>query len=122
MASTDSVAQFLTVIVLFAVVLALAYFTTRFVGTYQQGRLTVRNFEPIETYRIANGKYLQLIKAGSKYIVIGIAKDSVTMMCELSEEEIKLGGDDKVSSPVGFKDIMEKARDKFSKGDDKHEE
>ena len=118
---SDSIAQLLTVLLIFLLVLALAYFTTRFVGTYQKTKLVNRNFEHIETYRITNGKYLQLVKAGSKYVVIGIGKDSISMICELSEDEIKKQGEAFGSSET-FRAIMDKAREKFSKGDDKHEE
>lgn len=119
----DSIAQFVTVILIFLIVLALAYFTTRFVGSYQKTRLANKNFEAIETFRITNGKYLQLLKAGSKYIVIGIGKDSITMICELSEEEVFVSPNEPIMpTSDSFKAIMEKAREKLTKGGNKHDE
>ncbi|MBR6159125.1 MAG: flagellar biosynthetic protein FliO, partial [Lachnospiraceae bacterium] len=86
---TESFTQFLTVILVFVLVLALTYFTTRFVGSYQKTKSIGRNFEVIETYRITNGKYLQIVRVGEKYMVIGVGKDNITGICELSAEDIK---------------------------------
>ena len=106
----ESFTQFLTVFLVFILVLALTYFTTRFVGNYQKARSINRNFEVIETYRITNGKYLQIVKVGSKYLVIGIGKDDVTSICELSEDDIKPAAE-MPSQPVeAFKSIFEKAK------------
>ena len=60
----ESFTQFLTVFLVFLLVLALTYFTTKFVGSYQKSASYNKNFEAIETYRITNGKYLQLVRIG----------------------------------------------------------
>ena len=46
------------------------------------------NFEVVETYAIAQNKYLQLMRMGNKYIVISVSKDSVQYITELEEEEV----------------------------------
>ncbi|MCR5687690.1 MAG: flagellar biosynthetic protein FliO [Lachnospiraceae bacterium] len=112
----ESITQFLTVFLVFILVLALTYLTTRFVGGYQKAKTAGSNFEAIETYRITNGKYLQIVKVGSKYIVIGISKDSITNICELSEDEIRQVAGPAAQSADAFKDLFEKARQKFGKG------
>jgi len=119
--STDGFAQFLTAILIFLFVLALTYFTTRFIGKIQKNQLNSRNFEAIESYRITNGKYLQLVKVGTKYVVIGIGKDSVSMICEVSEEDIKLPKEQE-AMPDAFKSLMEKAKMRVGKRDDSHDE
>ena len=85
----ESFTQFLTVILVFILVLGLTYLTTRFVGSYQKVKGINRNFEVIETLKITNGKYLQIVKIGEKYVVIGIGKDSITSICELEPSDIK---------------------------------
>ena len=50
--SLEGAAQFLTVFVIFLLVLAITYYTTRFVGTYQKLQGFNRNFEAIETSEI----------------------------------------------------------------------
>lgn len=119
----ESFAQFLTAILIFVFVLLVAYFTTRFVGKFQKTQMGYRNFEVIESFKITNGKYLQLVKIGSKYVVIGIGKDSVTMICEVPEEEIKKASEQGVV-PDAFKDILSKTKARIGKrdGDDSHDE
>ena len=41
----------------------------------------------LETIRIANGKFLQLVKAGEQYFVIAVGKDEVTKIAELTEDK-----------------------------------
>ena len=112
----ESFTQFLTVILVFLLVLALTYFTTRFVGNYQKARSVNRNFEVIETYRITNGKYLQIVKIGEKYMVIGIGKDNITSICELSADDIKPVTESPSQSIETFKNILDKARQCIGKG------
>jgi flagellar protein FliO/FliZ len=112
----ESFTQFLTVILVFLLVLALTYFTTRFVGNYQKARSVNRNFEVIETYRITNGKYLQIVKIGEKYMVIGIGKDNITSICELSADDIKPVTESPSQSIETFKNLLDKARQRIGKG------
>ncbi len=112
----ESITQFLTVILVFVLVLGLTYLTTRFVGSYQKTKSATRNFDVIETYRVTNGKYLQIVKIGTKYVVIGIGKDDITHICDLSEEDIRT-----VPEPAGqgiesFRVLLEKAGQRFGKG------
>ena len=109
--------QFLTVILVFLLVLALTYLTTRFVGTYQKARTAAGNIEVIETYRITNGKYLQIVRVGEKYVVIGIGKDSITKVCELSEDDIKpVPEETGIQSSEMFKAIFDKAKERIKGG------
>ena len=117
----ESFTQFLTVILVFVLVLALTYITTRFVGNYQKTRSVNRNFEVIETYRITNGKYLQIVRIGEKYMVIGIGKDNVTSICELSAEDIKPVPESSPQGAVSFRSILEKVGARTGKGGSENE-
>lgn len=117
----ESITQFLTVILVFVLVLVLTYLTTRFVGTYQKTRALTRNFEVIETYRITNGKYLQIVKIGKKYVVIGIGKDDITNICELSEDDIKPIPESSGQGLESFRSILEKAGARIGKGNKDNE-
>lgn len=66
-----------------------------------------RNITVIETFKLTTNKYIQIVKAGEKYLVIGIAKDTITMLTELSEEEIQFAEE---AGPTKFQDILEKAK------------
>lgn len=86
--TTDSYLQFMTVLFLFVVVLAITYATTKWIANYQKGKAVCGNIEVIETSRIASNKYIQIIRIGSKYLAIAVGKDEVHMLTELSEEEL----------------------------------
>jgi len=113
----ESAAQFLTVLVLFIVVLALTYFTTKFVGNYQKMQGFGKNIEAIETYRITGNKFLQIVRVGRKYYLLSIGKDEVNSIAELSEEELDLNTDTPAVNDR-FKKMFEIAKDKMTKRGD----
>ncbi|MBQ7588508.1 MAG: flagellar biosynthetic protein FliO [Lachnospiraceae bacterium] len=113
----ESAAQFLTVLVLFIVVLALTYFTTKFVGNYQKMQGFGKNIEAIETYRITGNKFLQIVRVGRKYYLLSIGKDEVNSIAELSEEELDLNTDTPAVNDR-FKNMFEIAKDKMTKRGD----
>lgn len=106
----NSFVQFLTVLILFLFVLVITYITTRYIAGIEKNKLITGNMELIETLRISNNKYLQIIKVGGKYLCVAVCKDTVTMLVELEEEEIRM-----VESPspnINFQNIFEKVKKK----------
>ena len=67
------------------------------------------NIQIIETYKITTNKYIQIIKTGEKYLVIAVCKDTVTMLSELSGEELSIPDVPEVEM-LNFKEIFEKAK------------
>lgn len=57
-------------------------------ASIQKGKLKAGNMEMIETLRISNNKYLQIVRVGNKYLCMAVCKDTVTMLGELKEEEM----------------------------------
>ena len=110
----DGYLQFMTVLILFVFVLAITYLVTRWIANYQKGRAGLGNLEIIETCRVAPNKYIQIVKAGEKYLVIGVGKDEVHMLSELSAIELDLRREDVQTS--GFADIFEKIKNLKEKG------
>lgn len=107
----EAFAQLLTLFVIFVIVLALTYYVTRFVGNYQKGRMAGSNISILETMRISGSKYIQIVKIGSKVFAIAVAKDTVTYLCELNEDELvyndtSSGG--MLKNNENFKEILEK--------------
>lgn len=108
-ASAGSYAQFITVLFIFVAVLGVTAWTTRWMANYQKQQYVNENIEVIETTRIANNKYIQIIRAGEKYMVIAVCKDTVTMLGEIPEGELK---ETKLVQGFNFKEILEKAAGK----------
>lgn len=86
--STQNLLELLGLILVFVIVLVVCYFTTKFVASRQLVQKKIGNFEVVETFAIAQNKYLQLIRMGNKYVVISVAKDAVTFITELEESEV----------------------------------
>ena len=84
----DNLLQLFGVSVLFIIVLAITYLTTRFVGGIKLKKEKNSNFKVVETYRITNNKFLQIINIADKYIVISVSKDDIHFITEIDEEHI----------------------------------
>ncbi len=84
----DSYAQLITVLVIFVVVLAIAAVVTKYIARYQKSQGSGSNVEVLETAQIAAGKYIQLVRLGETYAAIAVCKDTVTMLCQIPEEQI----------------------------------
>ena len=61
----SSSAQFITVLLIFLFVVAITYFTTRYIAGYQKNLIRTGNMELVESLRISNNKYLQIVKTGN---------------------------------------------------------
>lgn len=84
----ETFAQLVTLLLIFLFVLGLTYFATRWVANIQKTKLSGSNVKILETMRISNSKYLQIVKIGSKCFAIAVCKDSITYLCELNEDEL----------------------------------
>ena len=107
--SLDSFVQFITILLLFLFVLVITYVVTRWVSGIQKVQMTGKNMELVETMRISNSKYLQIIRAGEKYLVIAVGKDTVTMLAELTADEVSLDVGNEVNS-LSFREILDKMK------------
>ena len=116
--SVNSYLQFMTVLILFVFVLVITWFVTKWIGGYQKARSINANIEAIETFHLANNKYIQIIRVGKKYLAVAIGKDSVTMLTEIPEDQLVLsaGIDDNQPS---FKELLDKLqKNKFLNNED----
>lgn len=119
--SEDSLLQLLGLLVLFVIILAACYFVTRWIANISSNTMCASNIKIIETYKISPNKYVQIIQIAGEYVAIAVAKDSVTFLCKLDEENIN-------TMPVkplefkSFKETFAKVRNKSTDSDDQVEE
>ena len=104
--SLQSLFELFGLILIFVIVLVVCYYTTKFVAGRQLVQKKIGNFEIVETFSIAQNKYLQLIRMGNKYVVISVAKDSVNVITELEEAEICQIQNNVSGSGKSFKEIL----------------
>ncbi|MDE5907567.1 MAG: flagellar biosynthetic protein FliO [Lachnospiraceae bacterium] len=105
----DSYIQFITVLILFVFVLAATYLITRWIAQYQKGKAGTGNLEIVETCRVSANKYVQIIRAGKKYLVVAIGKDEIHMLSELSEEEIDLQ-ENRQEQALDFASVLDRVK------------
>lgn len=116
--SLASFGQLLVAIIMFVVVVALCYFTTHFIAGYQKRKISVGNFAIIDSMKIANNKFIAIIKAGSDdYYIIGVGKDEITFIDKIDKEKINFKNDTKVSGQQpDFKRFKEMFRQYAGRG------
>ncbi len=103
----DSYVQFMTVLILFVFVLAITAFVTRWIGGYQKSRSVGANMELIESLRLSNNKYVQIVRVGRKYLAVAVCKDTVTMLTEVPEEDLNFP-EGSLGSASTFRDVLAK--------------
>jgi len=116
--NAQSFVQLITVLLIFALVLVITTLTTRFIGGYQRMQGKNRNLEIIESARVANNKYVQIIRTADKYIVIGVGKNEVSMLTEIDGDALINISPESDASKASFADIINKASAAFRKADD----
>ena len=84
-----SVLKLIGLIILCILIIVASYYTTKFVGKKQLGRTAKSNFRSIDIFRISTNKYLQIVEIGERYFCIAVAKDTITVVGELSKDNIK---------------------------------
>ena len=84
----ESFFQLIGVLLIFLFVLAITYVTTKWIGQYQQGLMQNKNIQVVETFRVSNNKFIQIIQVGERYLVISVCKDTINILTEITEDEL----------------------------------
>ena len=100
----ESFFQLISVLLIFLFVLVITYVSTRWVAQYQRGAMKNRNIQVIETFRVNNNKFIQIIQVGN-------------ILAELIEEELiwKPSTEDFQGSNINesFQEVFNKLKDKI---------
>ena len=110
--AAESFFQLIIILFIFVGVLAVTFYTTKWIVGYQKSHTFNRNLEVIETLKITPNKYIQIVRTGKDtYQVIAIGKDEIVSLGTLSEEQLFEITDlqERSSAPgVDFKNILDK--------------
>lgn len=113
----NSTIELITVLIIFVFVLLLTNYVTKWIANYQKVRYTQGNLTIIEAMRVSNNQYIQLVKVGKdKYLVVGVGKDSMTLLAELTKEELnELQDQIKTADKTGenFAAVLDSLKGKF---------
>lgn len=114
MSTLQNVMQLIGVIIIFIIILIATYYTTKWIGAAGIAGGRSKNIKVIETYKISQNKFIQILKTGEKYIVIGISKDHIEYLTELDADELVVEENTEAAA-VNFKDVFAKIKEKHKK-------
>ena len=117
--TSQSFFQLIIVLICFVGVLALAYFTTKWLANYQKGQSYNKNLKIIETLKVSPDKYVQIVACGNKrYLILGLSKNEVTLLGEMTEDELielevaPSGSSNSTNTSNAFSQIIDKMKNK----------
>lgn len=115
----ENIFQLIIVLFCFLIVLALTYYVTRWIAGYQKSQSISKNLSVVETLKLTTNKYIQLIQAGKDtYYVIAIGKDEITVLGQLSGEQLKGMPSQNMTIPTAkgdFADALQKFKEHLPK-------
>jgi len=91
--------NFFVLVLVFAIIVALAYFSIRLMGRAKNTRGFGGNIKVIEAAGLGFQNTVQLVKAGDKYFLIGVSRTGITLIGEVDEAGLNLGKQDAPQMP-----------------------
>jgi flagellar protein FliO/FliZ len=116
--SFENFIQFLSLIVVFILLLVVVYFVTRWIGGMEQRQYGNKNIKIIEGSRVGPNKVIQIVQVGKKFFVLGIGKDEISYLGEVKEEDLTIS-EENIKPLPDFKEILAKAKEKIPKNKNK---
>ena len=108
-------------VIIFIVILVLSYLVTKWYANSSLVKNKTNNIEIKESFQLAPGKTISIVRIGEKYVALAQFKDNVVKLAELTEEELILNREVEISDS-SFKDVFSnivKSRKKDIKSDKK---
>lgn len=109
--------HFVYLLIVFAVIIMLAYFSARWINSAKNTALSGKNMNVIETRAIAPGASLQIVKVGEKIVLLGITKEKISFLTEINKTDIA-EQENNIKNP--FEDVLNKFMKKSKISDDFH--
>ena len=116
--SFENFIQFLSLIVVFILLLVVVYFVTRWIGGMEQRQYGNKNIKIIEGSRVGPNKVIQIVQVGKKFFDLGIGKDEISYLGEVKEEDLTIS-EENIKPLPDFKEILAKAKEKIPKNKNK---
>ncbi len=108
-------------VIIFIVILVLSYLVTKWYANSGLVKNKTNNIEIKESFQLAPGKTISIVRIGEKYVALAQFKDNVVKLAELTEEELILNREVEISDS-SFKDVFSnivKSRKKDTMSDKK---
>ena len=110
----DSIISLVSVLILTGLILWLSYAVTKSLGKGLGTKARGTHMEMVVRLAFSQDKFIAVVRVGSHYYLIGIASGQISLLAELSEED--LGEALPAAQPYeNFKSIMKKYKDNHKK-------
>lgn len=110
--------RFIALFIVFIAVIEAAFYFTKWYASSGLVKKGYGNIKIIESYQLAPGKIVYIVKIGSKFVSIMTSKDNIVKLAELSEDEIEF--QEIELNNTSFKDVMgQMINNRKMKDDDK---
>ncbi len=108
MLSGSAWVSFLGMVISVLLITCLAYLFTRYVVGTKQGMLIgmqnkKENMQVIQQLYLGKGQRVVVVQAGKRYMVLGVTENNITMLTEMSEEEVLPWLQEKAETKPEFK-------------------
>jgi len=77
------------IVIVFVIVLAMAYFFTKWLASAKTGGKSKNNIRVIESCGVGAQSYVQIMRVGKKYVLLGVSKSGVSLLAELDPRDIE---------------------------------
>ena len=112
--NTDGYAQLITLLLIFVAVLTVTAVTAKYLVKIQKQATVSGNLEILETIRVSNTKYIQLVRIGETYVAMAVCKDTVTKLCEVPAQQLKTATPG-MENNFSFRDMLNTVLNKETK-------
>ncbi|MFG6394762.1 MAG: flagellar biosynthetic protein FliO [Lachnospiraceae bacterium] len=102
--ATAGIFRFIVLFIVFIAVLVLAFYFTKWYANSGLVKKGYGNIKVVESYQVAPGKIIYIVKIGSQYVSIMTSKDNIVKLTELSYEDLELHETE--FNNTSFKDVM----------------
>ena len=107
--------QFFLLIIVFLIIIFLAYYVTKWVSSIKYKGSKNSNFKIIESIGVGYQASMQIIKVGDKCILIGVTKENIAFICDVNEASINCEMSNiKIEMPDTFQKYLKMFMDKKS--------
>ncbi len=100
-------------LIVFVLILVVTYYFTRWYARNGAGTRKTRNIEVLESYLLGPGKSISIIRVGEHFLAVSIAKEQVTVLTELSDDELDFTKEIPEAMPFAdaFKKVLQQRRE-----------
>ena len=108
-------------VIIFIVILVLSYLVTKWYANSGLVKNKTNNIEIKESFQLAPGKTISIIRIGEKYVAVAQSKEKIVKLTELTEDQLDFNEKNEIqdtSFKAVFSSLMKER--KKSTGKDKH--